>query len=141
MNIGAAARAAGVHAKSIRYYESIGLVPRAGRTGAGYRQYSDADVAMLRFIRRARDFGISVERIRVLVSLWQDRDRASAEVKRVALQHVAELEARIAELAAMSRGLRELAEACHGDSRPDCPILRDLAGESAARLGRTRATA
>jgi MerR family copper efflux transcriptional regulator len=128
MNIGQAAAASGVNAKAIRYYESIGLIPPAGRTGANYRLYSESDVATLRFIRRARDFGMPLERIRVLVSLWHDQSRASAEVKRIALDHVAELEARIAELAAMRDALRDLAETCHGDHRPDCPILRDLAG-------------
>jgi len=128
MNIGAAARAAGVNAKAIRYYESIGLIPAAARTGAGYRVYAAADVATLRVIRRAREFGIPVERIRVLVGLWQDRGRASAEVKRVALQHVAELDAKIAELTAMRDALQDLSDACHGDARPECPILRDLEG-------------
>lgn len=132
MNIGQAAKAAGVNAKAIRYYESIRLIPPAGRTGAGYRVYTDTDVANLRFIRRARDFGLSVERIRVLVGLWQDRGRASAEVKRIALAQVADLEARIAELTAMSHALHDLADACHGDHRPECPILHDLAGDAAA---------
>jgi MerR family transcriptional regulator, copper efflux regulator len=126
MNIGQAARAAGVNAKAIRYYESIGLIAAAERTGAGYRVYAERDVATLRFIRRARDFGIPMERIRVLVGLWQDRSRASAEVKRVALDHVAELDAKIAELTAMRDALAELADSCHGDARPDCPILRDF---------------
>ena len=128
MNIGEAAAEAGVNAKAIRYYESIGLIPAAARTDAGYRVYSGTDVATLRFIRRARDFGIPVERIRVLVGLWQDRHRASAEVKRVALDHVEELNARIAELTAMRDALQSLADACHGDARPDCPILHDLEG-------------
>ncbi len=128
MNIGQAARAAGVNAKAIRYYESIGLIPAAMRTAAGYRVYSANDVATLRFIRRARDFGIPVERIRVLVGLWQDRGRASAEVKRVAQAHVAELDAKIAELTAMRDALRDLSDSCHGDARPECPILRDLEG-------------
>ncbi len=132
MNIGQAAKAAGVNAKAIRYYESIGLIPPAERTGAGYRVYSGRDVATLRFIRRARDFGMPVERIRVLVGLWRDRGRESAEVKRIALAHVAELDARIAELSAMSHALRHLAATCHGDHRPDCPILSDFAGEAAA---------
>jgi MerR family copper efflux transcriptional regulator len=128
MNIGQAAKAAGVNAKAIRYYESIGLIPPAARSDAGYRKYSDSDVATLKFIRRARDFGMPVDRIRVLVGLWRDRGRASAEVKRVALAHVADLDARIAELTAMSHALQHLAETCHGDQRPDCPILHDLAG-------------
>jgi MerR family copper efflux transcriptional regulator len=137
MNIGQAAAAAGVNAKAIRYYESIGLIPPAGRTSAGYRVYSERDVATLRFIRRARGFGMPVERIRLLVGLWQDRGRASAEVKRIALAHVAELDARIAELSAMSHALQHLAETCHGDHRPDCPILRDFAGEATAPAGRS----
>ena len=128
MNIGQAAAQAGMNAKAIRYYESIGLIRPASRTGAGYRVYSAADVATLRFIRRARDFGIPVDRIRVLVGLWQDRGRASAEVKRVAQAHVAELDAKIAELTAMRDALQDLSDACHGDARPDCPILKDLEG-------------
>lgn len=126
MNIGQASAASGVSAKMVRYYESIGLIPKAGRTGAGYRVYSDADVNTLRFIRRARDLGLPIERIRLLVGLWRDRERSSADVKRIAEQHVAELEAKIRELTAMRDTLRELADACHGDDRPDCPILRDL---------------
>lgn len=129
MNIGEASKASGVGAKLIRYYESIGLIPAVERTAAGYRVYSANDVNVLRFIKRARTLGFSIERIQKLVGLWQDRNRPSAEVKRVALDHVAELEAKIAELRAMSDTLKELANACHGDDRPDCPILRDLAHE------------
>jgi MerR family copper efflux transcriptional regulator len=125
MVIGEAARASGVSAKMVRYYEQIGLIPAAARTDAGYRLYSAADVDTLRFIRRARDLGLSIERIRVLVGLWQG-GRPSRDVKRVALAHVAELEARIAELAAMRGALQQLADACHGDARPECPILQDL---------------
>ncbi|OYD80870.1 Cu(I)-responsive transcriptional regulator (plasmid) [Azospirillum brasilense] len=126
MTIGDAAKASGVNAKLIRYYESIGLIPEAGRTAAGYRVYSSSDVNVLRFVKRARTLGFSIERIQILVGLWQDRSRSSAEVKRVALDHVTELEAKIAELRAMSDTLKHLAHACHGDERPDCPILRDL---------------
>jgi MerR family copper efflux transcriptional regulator len=125
MTIGEAAKASGVSAKMIRYYESIGLVPRAGRTGAGYRLYTEADVNTLRFIYRARAFGFPVERIRTLVALWQG-GQPSRAVKEVALAHVAELGRRIAELTAMRDALQELADACHGDHRPECPILRDL---------------
>lgn len=126
MNIGQAAAASGVSAKMLRYYESTGLIPPASRTDSGYRVYDHVDVNTLRFIRRARAFGLSMERIKLLVSLWQDRDRPSREVKRIATQHVAELRAKIAELTAMCDALDALAEACHGDQRPDCPILRDL---------------
>lgn len=128
MNIGQAARETGVSAKLIRYYESIGLIPAADRTASGYRVYTSSDVNLLRFIRRARGLGFSIEKIQVLVGLWRDRNRSSAEVKRVALEHVAELEEKIAELRSMSEVLGHLAEACHGDDRPDCPILRDLEG-------------
>jgi MerR family copper efflux transcriptional regulator len=127
MNIGDAAKASGVSAKLIRYYESIGLIPEAGRTASGYRVYTAAEVNTLRFIKRARTLGFSIQRIQHLVGLWQDKARASSEVKHIALEHVTELEARIAEMQAMRDALRELADACHGDHRPDCPILRDLA--------------
>jgi len=126
MNIGEAAAASGVTAKMIRYYEAIGLIPKAGRTDAGYRQYGPSDVDTLRFIRRARDFGMPMPRIERLIGLWLDRERPSREVKTIAMEHVRELEARIAELTAMDGALRELADRCHGDSRPDCLILRDL---------------
>lgn len=126
MVIGEAARASGISAKMLRYYESIGLTPAAGRTEAGYRTYGPRDVETLRFIRRARDLGLSMERIKLLVGLWQDRQRPSREVKRIALAHVAELHVKISELTAMCATLEELAEACHGDHRPECPILRDL---------------
>ena len=126
MNIGEAAKASGVSAKLIRYYESIGLIPEAGRTAAGYRVYTAQEVRILRFVKRARTLGFSIERIQALVGLWRDKERASAEVKRIALEHVDELEAKIAEMRAMADTLRELADACHGDHRPDCPILRDL---------------
>lgn len=131
MNIGEAADASGVSAKMIRYYESVGLIPRAARSASGYRVYSAADVNTLRFIRRARDFGLPLDRIRLLVGLWQDHFRASREVKRIALAHVAELRARVAELSAMADALQDLADRCQGDQRPDCPILHDLEGEAA----------
>jgi MerR family transcriptional regulator, copper efflux regulator len=127
MNIGDAARATGVSVKMIRYYEEIGLLPAAGRTEAGYRVYDDKALNRLRFVRRARSLGFAMPRIRVLLGLWHDRHRASSDVKQQALAHVAELDARIAELAAMRDTLSDLAQACHGDDRPDCPILRDLA--------------
>ncbi|WP_142847725.1 Cu(I)-responsive transcriptional regulator [Telmatospirillum sp. J64-1] len=127
MNIGQAARATGISAKMIRYYESIGLIPAAVRTEAGYRVYGPTEIHMLRFIKRARSLGFSVEQMQHLLALWRDRDRASAEVKAVALEHIAELRAKIAELEGMVQTLQQLADCCHGDDRPDCPILEDLA--------------
>ncbi|WP_432695165.1 Cu(I)-responsive transcriptional regulator [Marinobacterium sp. YM272] len=130
MNIGKAAAASGVSAKMIRYYESIGLIPEVSRTDAGYRDYSDKDVHRLRFIRRARDLGFSVDQMAELLALWQDRGRASADVKRIALEHVAELERKARELMEMSETLSHLAGNCHGDSRPDCPIINQLSEQS-----------
>ncbi len=127
MVIGEAARASGVSAKMLRHYESIGLIPKARRTEAGYRVYGPDEVETLRFIRRGRDLGLSMERIRQLVGLWRDGARPSREVKRIALAHVAELRAKIAEMSAMCATLEGLADSCRGDQRPDCPILRDLA--------------
>ncbi|TLU71214.1 Cu(I)-responsive transcriptional regulator [Lichenicoccus roseus] len=126
MVIGEAAKASGVSAKMLRYYESIGLLPDVPRTASGYRTYGKREVETLRFIRRARDLGLSMDRIRLLVGLWHDRERPSREVKRIALEHVRELYVRISELTAMCSTLEELAGACRGDNRPDCPILRDL---------------
>lgn len=130
MNIGQAAAASGVSAKMIRYYESIELIPKTVRTEAGYRVYSESDVHTLRFIRRARDLGFSVEQIADLVSLWRDRERASKDVKRIALEHVATLEGKIAQLQEMVGTLKHLAVHCHGDARPECPILAELASEA-----------
>lgn len=126
MNIGEASKASGVSAKMIRYYESVGLIPAAGRTTSGYRLYTMTDVQVLRFIRRARDLGFPVEKIEELLALWQDRSRQSADVKRIALEQIAGLETRIREMQAMMDTLRHLADACCGDHRPDCPILADL---------------
>ena len=126
--IGAAARASGVSAKMVRHYESLGLLGAVARTAAGYRQYTPADVHTLRFIKRARDLGFSMAEIAELVSLWHDRQRASADVKRIAQTHVAELEKRIQAMQDMRRTLQNLLHHCHGDERPDCPILDDLAG-------------
>lgn len=132
LNIGEAAKASGVSAKMIRHYEEIGLMPRAGRTAAGYRVYRETDVHGLRFIRRARDLGFTMREIEALLGLWRNRRRASADVKRLATMHVAELDARIAELQGMRRALQDLLNCCHGDDRPDCPILDDLAGDPRA---------
>jgi MerR family transcriptional regulator, copper efflux regulator len=131
MNIGQAAEASGVSAKAIRYYETAGLIAPAGRSDGGYRVYGAADIRILRFIRRARDLGFSIERIRRLLDLWHDKRRASADVKRLALDHVAEIDAKIAALCAMRDAVQELADACDGDHRPECPILRDLDGAAA----------
>jgi len=126
MTIGEAARASGFSAKMIRYYESTGLIAPADRTGANYRLYDANDLHTLRFIRRARSLGFSLEETAELLGLWRDKARASADVKALALKHAADLEARVAELTAMSRTIRHLAETCHGDGRPDCPILDEF---------------
>lgn len=125
--IGEASKASGVSAKMIRYYESIGLIAAPRRSAAGYRFYDDRDIQTLRFIRRARDLGFAVEDIGRLLELWRDGARSSADVKQLARQHIAELQQRIDALQAMQRTLERLAQACHGDDRPDCPILDDLA--------------
>jgi MerR family gold-responsive transcriptional activator of gol and ges genes len=138
MNIGDASRASGVSAKMIRYYEATGLIPEVGRTASGYRVYTDTDVQMLRFIRRARDLGFPVDRIAELVALWRDRSRHSADVKRLAQDQIDGLEIRIAEMQAMCDTLQHLADACCGDHRPDCPILTDL-GKGPAASGQTAA--
>lgn len=131
LNIGQAARASGVSAKMIRHYESLGLMPKVRRTGSGYRQYSMIEVNTLRFIRRARDLGFAISEIATLLNLWQNRRRTSADVKRLALVHAAELATRIEEMTAMKRTLEQLADHCHGDERPECPILDDLASSDA----------
>lgn len=126
LNIGKASAASGVSAKMIRYYEAIGLIPAAHRSDNGYRFYTDEDVHVLRFIRRARDLGFTVEDITELLALWHDQARASADVKRIAMEHVDTLKRKIAELQGMVTTLQSLAQHCHGDDRPDCPILGDL---------------
>ena len=125
-NIGQAAKASGVSAKMIRHYEAIGLSAAARRTDAGYRLYDDGEVQVLHFIHRARELGFSLEQIRTLLALWQDKQRASKDVRAMAKQHIAELDRKIADLQAMRRTLATLATKCHGDARPDCPILDDL---------------
>ena len=126
-NIGEAAAATGVSAKMIREYERRGLIPMAQRTFAGYRLYNDADLHRLRFIKRARLLGFPMQQIGVLLDLWNDRERSSADVKALALRHAADLQDRIAEMQAMQRTLEDLARRCHGDGRPECPILDGLA--------------
>lgn len=127
VNIGEAARLSGVSAKMVRHYESLGLLPRVVRTDSGYRQYSEAEVHTLRFIRRARELGFSMAEIGELVGLWQNRRRASANVRRIAQKHSDDLAERIAAMQEMQRTLAHLIHCCHGDDRPDCPILDDLA--------------
>ena len=127
MDIGRAARASGVSLKMIRHYEAIGLLPKVARTSANYRVYRESDVHTLRFIRRARDLGFPMEDVRELVGLWQNKSRSSAAVKKVAGKHVEALKAKIAELNGMVATLEHLARHCHGDHRPECPILEDLA--------------
>ena len=131
MDIGDAAAASGISAKMMRYYESTGLIPRAGRSSSDYRTYGDREIETPRFIRRTRDFGLPLDRVKLLVGLWQDASRPSREVKKLALEQVGQLEAKIGELTAMKDALADLARRCRGDGRPDCPILRDLAGLAA----------
>jgi Cu(I)-responsive transcriptional regulator len=132
MTISAASRASGVSAKMIRHYEALGLVPGVRRSDAGYRQYDDAAVHLLRFIRRARD----LKEISALLQLWRNKRRSSAEVKRIAAKHVTALDQRIAALQAMQRTLSHLAQHCHGDERPECPILDDLSGARCVMPGK-----
>jgi Cu(I)-responsive transcriptional regulator len=127
LNIGQAADASGVSAKMIRYYESIGLIARADRSDAGYRRYSETEVQTLRFIKRSRDLGFSVARIKTLLGLWNDRERKSADVKTLARQYIAELNVDIEKLQSIRDQIEHLAHCCQGDNRPDCPILDDLA--------------
>ncbi|MGK5065450.1 Cu(I)-responsive transcriptional regulator [Janthinobacterium sp. LB3P112] len=135
MNIGQAASETGISAKMIRYYESISLLKPSARSDAGYRIYTPNDLHALRFIKRGRGLGFSLEQIRELLSLWQNDQRASADVKGIALAHVAELDKRIAELTEMRDTLTHLAQSCHGDDKPDCPILQSLglAGDAEAK--------
>jgi len=128
MNIGQASAASSVSSKMIRHYEALGLLPKVPRTESGYRQYDDTTVHTLRFIRRARDLGFSLPEIATLLGLWRNRRRASADVKRIALAHASDLQRRIDEMQSMQRTLQHLAHCCAGDSRPQCPILDDLAG-------------
>jgi Cu(I)-responsive transcriptional regulator len=129
MNIGEAAKASGVSAKMIRHYESVGLFPEAARTESGYRQYTDKEVSTLRFVRQSRDLGFSIEQIRELLGLWQDRKRPSRQVRALAQAHIEELDEKLVELQSMKATLEHLVHCCHGDDRPDCPIIDSLAQE------------
>ncbi len=131
MNIGEAAKASGVSAKMIRHYESVGLFPEPARTDAGYRQYTGKEVSTLHFIRQSRDLGFSIEQIRELLGLWQDRKRPSRQVRALAQAHIEELDDKLKELHAMKATLEHLVRGCHGDDRPDCPIINTLADEGA----------
>jgi Cu(I)-responsive transcriptional regulator len=127
LTIGEAARNAGISARMVRHYESLGLLSAVARTDSGYRQYAEADVHTLHFIRRSRDLGFSMEEIAELLTLWHDRSRASSQVKRIAQTHIDDLSQRIASMQAMQRTLKTLVSCCQGNDRPDCPILDDLA--------------
>jgi MerR family gold-responsive transcriptional activator of gol and ges genes len=127
MNIGEAAKVSGVNAKLIRHYESIGIIPKASRSDSGYRIYSENDVNILGFVKRARGLGFSMKEIKKLVSLWRNRSRASSDVKSLAQEHVKDMEKKIEDLQAMVKTLKHLARNCHGDHRPDCPIIDGLA--------------
>jgi MerR family gold-responsive transcriptional activator of gol and ges genes len=127
MNIGEAAKASGIDAKLIRHYESIGIIPKASRSESGYRRYTEADVHILTFVKRARKLGFSMKEIKKLVSLWRNKARSSSEVRALALAHIQELEKRITELDSMVKTLKHLASKCHGNERPNCPILDELA--------------
>lgn len=131
MNIGQLAKSSGVNAKLIRHYESIGLIPKASRSDSGYRVYSENDIQFLRFIKRARGLGFSMKEIKKLIGLWRNKSRASREVKSLALAHVQDLEGKILEMQEMVSNLRLLARNCHGDGRPDCPIIKGLEHEEA----------
>lgn len=130
MNIGEAAKASGVSAKMIRHYESVGLFPEAVRTESGYRQYSEKEIGTLRFIRHSRDLGFSIEQIRELLGLWQNRRRSSRQVRALAQAHIEELDAKLKELQAMKATLEHLVHCCHGDDRPDCPIIETLESQA-----------
>lgn len=133
MNIGQAARASGVSAKMIRHYEATGLIAQAARSYSGYRHYDERDIHTLRFIRRARTAGFSTAQIKQLLSLWHDRQRPAREVKQLAAAHLADLKERITELESMVQAVSQLITHCHGDDRPECPILASLAGEDGAQ--------
>lgn len=138
LDIGRCARTTGLPAKTIRYYESIGLLPPPKRAENGYRLYGGTEVETLRFVRRARDLGFSLEEIAKLLALWRDKNRASADVKALALEHARALDDRIAQLKSVRRTILALAKRCHGDHRPDCPILADIASGATRKTSRPR---
>jgi len=140
MNIGEAAKASGVSAKMIRHYESVGLFPEPSRTGSGYRQYGDKEIVTLRFIRHSRDLGFSIEQIRELLGLWQNRKRPSRQVRALAQAHIEELDEKLADLRAMKATLEHLVQCCHGDERPDCPIIDTLASDEPVASSTRHAT-
>ena len=127
MNIGQASELSGIPSKTIRYYESIGLIPAPARTDSGYRDYSQPEIETMRFIQRARHLGFKIKDVCELVDLWQDQHRASAQVKSLTQRHISDIENKIMELESMRHTLVMLSDKCHGDDRPDCPILEDLA--------------
>jgi Cu(I)-responsive transcriptional regulator len=129
MNIGDVARLSNVNSKTIRRYEELGIIPKAGRNSSGYRQYSDNDVHILKFVKRARELGFSMKDIKQLVSLWQNKSRSSSQVKSLAQKHAAELEKKLDEIQTMLSTIKDLVKHCHGDNRPDCPILEDLSSK------------
>ena len=130
MTIGELAKRSGLSAKRVRHYEEIGVLSKAARTDSGYRIYDERDVHILRFVNRARGLGFSMKEIKTLVGLWKNKRRASREVKSLALKHLDELEKKIAELQSMATTLRHLSHHCHGDERPDCPILEDMEADN-----------
>ena len=140
MNIGQASKVSGVSTKMIRYYEQIGLIPKADRRDSGYRDYSPSDVHMLRFIRRARDLGFAVAEINDLLELWRDKTRQSSDVKRIAKAHIERLQERARSLEAMAATLGTLVACCNGDDRPDCPILADLEEPTLSSWGSIKAS-
>ena len=126
MNIGEVSRASGVSAKMVRHYEEIGVIPKSSRSLAGYRQYSETDIHLLIFVRQARELGFTMPEVKALVGLWRNKRRKSGEVKKLALEHVARLENKIEQLSGMAKTLKHLAHCCHGDERPECPILEAI---------------
>lgn len=127
MNIGEVSKASGVTSKMIRHYEELGIIPKASRSLSGYRTYSEKDIHILKFVKRARTLGFGMKEIKQLVNLWRNKSRSSADVKRLTMKHINELETKIFELKTMVDSLKALSHNCHGDGRPDCPILEDLA--------------